>query len=40
VAYRIKRANGTYEYGKTDHLGQTHLVNATREEEISIELEG
>ena len=38
TAYRIKRADGTYEYGITDDDGKTHLVSAVDTESLSIEL--
>ncbi|MEO8155565.1 MAG: type VI secretion system Vgr family protein [Rhizobacter sp.] len=36
--YRIKRADGTYEYGTTGLDGATHLVSAVATESLSIEL--
>ncbi|HEY8101308.1 MAG TPA: type VI secretion system Vgr family protein [Burkholderiaceae bacterium] len=36
--YRIKRADGTYEYGKTDDKGHTHTVNAMDSEKITLEV--
>jgi type VI secretion system secreted protein VgrG len=36
--YRIKRADGTYEYGLTGEDGVTHLVTATASETLSLEL--
>ncbi|MDF8330901.1 type VI secretion system PAAR protein [Aeromonas salmonicida] len=38
VEYRIIRANGNVEYGKTDETGHTHIVSAFEEETISIEV--
>jgi type VI secretion system secreted protein VgrG len=37
-AYRIKRADGTFEYGQTDAKGQTHLVSMDQSEKICIEV--
>lgn len=36
--YRIKRANGQYEYGRSDSKGHTHLVNTDKPEELIIEV--
>ena len=36
--YRIKRADGSYEYGVTDDKGCTHLVKSVESERVSIEL--
>jgi len=36
--YRIKRSDGTYEYGITGEDGKTHLVSAVNAESLSIEL--
>jgi type VI secretion system secreted protein VgrG len=36
--YRIKRADGTYEYGQTDNKGHTHAVNTMDSERITIEV--
>ena len=36
--YRIKRADGSYEYGTTDENGKTHLISAVDAESVSIEL--
>jgi type VI secretion system secreted protein VgrG len=36
--YRIKRADGTYEYGQTDGNGQTHVVRTFETEELSLEI--
>lgn len=38
VEYRIIRANGNIEYGKTDETGHTHVVSAFEEETVSIEV--
>ncbi len=38
VEYRIVRADGKIEYGKTDVQGHTHIVSASEEETISIEI--
>ena len=38
MSYRIKRSDGTYEEGTTDHLGHTHLVSSADAESISIEM--
>ncbi|MBL0675355.1 MULTISPECIES: type VI secretion system PAAR protein [Aeromonas] len=38
VEYRIIRANGNIEYGKTDETGHTHIVSAFEEETVSIEV--
>ncbi|MFH7524058.1 MULTISPECIES: type VI secretion system PAAR protein [Aeromonas] len=38
VEYRIIRADGQAEYGKTDTQGRTHIVSAFEEEKISIEV--
>jgi uncharacterized protein (DUF2345 family) len=37
--YRIKRANGEYEYGMTDKSGATHVVLAFQVEPMSVEIE-
>jgi hypothetical protein len=37
-SYRIKRADGTYEYGTTGEDGATHLVSAVTSEALAIEL--
>ena len=37
-AYRIKRADGTFEDGMTDEMGQTHLVSSAEAEQIEIDL--
>lgn len=39
VEYRIIRANGNIEYGKTDETGHTHIVSAFEEETVSIEVQ-
>ena len=36
--YRIKRADGIYEYGTTDESGRTHLVSTSEVEKILIEV--
>jgi len=36
--YRIKRADGSYEYGRTDARGKTHAVLSDVAEQISIEV--
>jgi type VI secretion system secreted protein VgrG len=36
--YRIKREDGSYEYGTTDEKGQTHLVSTAEIEKIVIEV--
>ena len=36
--YRIKLADGSYEYGRTDEMGRTHTVMTHAPERISIEL--
>lgn len=36
MPYRIKRADGTFEEGITDELGQTHLVSGVEMEELEI----
>ncbi|ACX89982.1 PAAR repeat-containing protein [Pectobacterium parmentieri WPP163] len=36
--YRILRADGRYEYGKTDDKGKTHTVFSFTSEELSIEI--
>jgi type VI secretion system secreted protein VgrG len=36
--YRIKRADGSYEYGTTNEKGSTHLVSATEVEKLIIEV--
>ena len=38
--YRIQRADGTYEYGKTDKAGLTHVVSSVDAESLLIELIG
>ena len=38
VEYRIVRADGKAEYGKTDSHGRTHVVSAFEEETVSIEV--
>jgi uncharacterized Zn-binding protein involved in type VI secretion len=38
VEYRIVRADGKAEYGKTDAQGRTHVVSALEEETVSIEV--
>jgi len=38
VEYRIVRADGSFEYGRTDTNGHTHLVSAFGEETITIEV--
>lgn len=38
VEYRIVRADGKAEYGKTDTQGRTHIVSAFEEETVSIEV--
>ena len=37
--YRIKRADGSYEYGMTDEFGKTHLVGSADVELLIIEVE-
>ena len=36
--YRIKRADGTYEYGQTDEAGLTHVVMTAEPEALTIEI--
>lgn len=36
--YRIKRADGTYEYGQTDFDGRTHIVSTTNLESLIVEV--
>ncbi len=36
--YRIKRGDGSYEYGTTDHKGVTHITADVQAEALSIEL--
>ncbi len=36
--YRIKRADGSYEYGNTDEKGATHLVSSAEAESVVIEV--
>ncbi len=38
VDYRIKREDGTFEYGKTDENGLTHIVRSDKEETVTIEV--
>jgi len=41
VAYAVERGSGTFEYGETDHNGQTHLLSAVRAaEHIKVYLAG
>ena len=37
-AYRVKRSDGSFEYGQTDEKGHTHLVSTDFAEKISIEV--
>jgi type VI secretion system secreted protein VgrG len=38
--YRIKREDGSYEYGETDAQGRTHAVTTTTEETLIVEIGG
>jgi type VI secretion system secreted protein VgrG len=38
IEYRIKYPDGTYEYGRTNDRGETHLVGSDHEESIIIEV--
>jgi len=38
IDYRIKRQDGTFEYGKTDDKGLTHIVRSNTEEDLAIEV--
>nr|WP_314541516.1 type VI secretion system Vgr family protein [uncultured Massilia sp.] len=38
VEYRVRHADGSFAYGRTDESGQTHLINTGAEEQISIEV--
>ncbi|HBZ07114.1 MAG TPA: type VI secretion system tip protein VgrG, partial [Massilia sp.] len=40
IDYRIKFADGTYEYGRTNEKGETHLVGADSQEPVTVEVRG
>lgn len=37
--YRIKNANGDYEYGVTDDAGHTHVMGTVAAEELIVAIE-
>ncbi|MET3135571.1 uncharacterized protein (DUF2345 family), partial [Oxalobacteraceae bacterium GrIS 1.11] len=38
--YRIKRGDGSYEYGQTDENGKTHLISTDSPEKLILEVMG
>ncbi|MDB5790082.1 MAG: type secretion system tip protein VgrG [Massilia sp.] len=38
IAYRVKHADGTYEYGRTDERRVTHLIGSGDREKLAIEV--
>jgi len=39
VDYRIKHADGTYEYGRTNEKGETHLIRTDDQNQLTIEVQ-
>lgn len=38
IPYRIKHADGTYQYGRTNERGETHLIATADQENLTIEV--